>query len=55
MTRRLLIISGLSGSGKSTAARVLEDQGFFVVDNLPLVMLPGFMERAQEGLNPAQI
>jgi UPF0042 nucleotide-binding protein len=53
MTRRLLIISGLSGSGKSTAARVLEDQGFFVVDNLPLVMLPGFMERAREGLNPA--
>ena len=50
MSRRLLIISGLSGSGKSTAARVLEDQGFFVVDNLPLVMLPAFMERAQEGL-----
>jgi len=53
MKRRLLIISGLSGSGKSTAARVLEDQGFFVVDNLPLVMLPGFMERVKEGLNPA--
>ena len=52
MSRRLLIISGLSGSGKSTAARVLEDQGFFVVDNLPLVMLPNFMLRAREGLNP---
>lgn len=52
MSRRLLIISGLSGSGKSTAARVLEDQGFFVVDNLPLVMLPAFMERAQDGLKP---
>jgi len=50
MSRRLLIITGLSGSGKSTAARVLEDQGFFVVDNLPLVMLPNFIERAQEGL-----
>ncbi|HEY5674949.1 MAG TPA: RNase adapter RapZ [Malonomonas sp.] len=50
MSRRLLIISGLSGSGKSTAARVLEDQGFFVVDNLPLVMLPAFMDRVQEGL-----
>ena len=45
-----MIISGLSGSGKSTAARALEDQGFFVVDNLPLVMLPAFMERVQEGL-----
>lgn len=52
MSRRLLIITGLSGSGKSTAAQVLEDQGFFVVDNLPLVMLPDFMQRAQEGLNP---
>jgi len=51
MSRRLLIISGLSGSGKSTAARVLEDQGFFVVDNLPLVMLPSFMERVADGLN----
>lgn len=52
MSRRLLIITGLSGSGKSTAARVVEDQGFFVVDNLPLVMLPDFMQRAGEGLNP---
>ncbi len=52
MSRQLLIITGLSGSGKSTAARVLEDQGFFVVDNLPLVMLPNFMLRAREGLNP---
>jgi len=53
MSRRLVIISGLSGSGKSTAARVLEDQGFFVVDNLPLVMLPEFMERARNNLNAA--
>ncbi len=51
MSRRLLIITGLSGSGKSTAARVLEDCGFFVVDNLPLVMLPDFMQRAREGLD----
>ena len=52
MNRRLLIISGLSGSGKSTAARVLEDHGFFVVDNLPLVMLPALLEHAKGGLNP---
>lgn len=50
MSRRLLIITGLSGSGKSTAVRVLEDQGFFVVDNLPFAMLPDFIQRAQEGL-----
>ncbi len=51
MSRRLLIITGLSGSGKSTAARALEDQGFFVVDNLPLVMLSDFMQRAAESLS----
>ena len=50
MIRRLLIITGLSGSGKSTAARALEDQGFFVVDNLPLVMLPDFVQRAEQSL-----
>lgn len=53
MSQRLLIITGLSGSGKSTAARVLEDRNFFVVDNLPLVMLPDFMQRVQKGLNPS--
>lgn len=41
---RLIIITGLSGSGKSTAARALEDEGFFVVDNLPFVLLPRFLE-----------
>ena len=43
---RLIIITGMSGSGKSTAARALEDEDFFVVDNLPLVMLPKFMQLA---------
>lgn len=41
---RLVILSGLSGSGKTTAARALEDEGFFVVDNLPFVLLPLFLE-----------
>lgn len=41
---RLVVISGLSGSGKSTAARALEDEGFFVVDNLPVVLLPEFLK-----------
>jgi UPF0042 nucleotide-binding protein len=50
MKRRLLIISGLSGAGKSTAAQVFEDRGFFVVDNLPLVMLSDFMRHIQERL-----
>lgn len=41
---RVLLITGLSGSGKSCAARALEDEGFFVVDNLPLDLLPSFVD-----------
>ena len=40
----LLIISGLSGSGKSTAVRVLEDLGYYCVDNIPPTLLPTFIE-----------
>jgi len=36
---RIIIVSGLSGSGKSTAIRALEDLGFFCMDNLPVVLL----------------
>lgn len=51
MTKKpVQIITGLSGSGKSTAARVLEDRGFFVVDNLPLTLLPQCLELTDEGL-----
>ncbi len=39
----VVIITGLSGSGKSTALRALEDIGFFCVDNLPVVLLPRFL------------
>lgn len=48
--RPVYIITGLSGSGKSTAARVLEDRGFFVIDNLPLTLLPQCLELTGEGL-----
>jgi len=41
---RVVIITGLSGSGKSTALRALEDIGFFCVDNLPIVLLPRFLK-----------
>jgi UPF0042 nucleotide-binding protein len=41
---KVVIITGLSGSGKSTALRALEDVGFFCVDNLPVVLLPKFLE-----------
>lgn len=41
---RIVIVTGLSGSGKSTALRALEDIGFFCVDNLPILLLPKFLE-----------
>lgn len=41
---RVVIITGMSGSGKSTALRAMEDIGFFCVDNLPVALLPKFLE-----------
>jgi UPF0042 nucleotide-binding protein len=43
---RLVIVSGRSGSGKSTALDVLEDNGFYCIDNLPAGLLPELAERA---------
>jgi UPF0042 nucleotide-binding protein len=40
----IIIVSGLSGSGKSTALHTLEDLGFYCVDNLPILLLPMFVE-----------
>lgn len=41
---RFVIVTGLSGAGKSQAIRFLEDHGFFCVDNLPPALLPKFTE-----------
>jgi RNase adapter protein RapZ len=43
----IIIITGLSGSGKSFAIRALEDNGFFCVDNLPALLIPKFIDLAQ--------
>jgi UPF0042 nucleotide-binding protein len=48
---RIIIISGLSGSGKSTALKTLEDLGFFCVDNLPVLLLPKFIELCQGSIH----
>jgi RNase adapter protein RapZ len=48
MTAQLAIITGLSGSGKSTVAKAFEDLGYYVVDNLPLPLLRLFLERLVE-------
>ncbi|MGC3962414.1 MAG: RNase adapter RapZ [Rhodocyclaceae bacterium] len=41
---QLTLISGLSGSGKSIALNVLEDAGYYCVDNLPVALLPGLID-----------
>ncbi len=45
---RVVIVTGMSGAGKSTALRALEDLEFFCVDNLPLPLLPSFVETMRE-------
>jgi UPF0042 nucleotide-binding protein len=50
-----VIITGLSGAGRSEAARCLEDLGFFVVDNLPPELLSKMAELAQRPGGPARI
>ena len=45
----ILIVSGLSGAGKSTCLRALEDLGYYCVDNLPVPLLPALVETKQAG------
>ena len=41
---RLVVVTGLSGSGKTAGLKALEDLGFYCVDNLPVELLPNFLE-----------
>lgn len=45
----IIILTGMSGAGKSQAAHVLEDQGYFCIDNLPPVALPGIIATFANG------
>jgi UPF0042 nucleotide-binding protein len=47
--RRILIITGLSGAGKSNALQAFEDAGYFCIDNLPPRMIPAVMETTAQG------
>jgi len=47
--RRIVIITGLSGAGKSNALQAFEDAGYFCIDNLPPRMIPAAMETAAQG------
>jgi len=48
---RIVVITGLSGSGRTTVSRALEDIGYFCVDNLPIRLLPVFLEIQLSGAN----
>jgi UPF0042 nucleotide-binding protein len=55
---QIVIITGLSGSGKTSAVKAFEDLGFFCVDNLPIQLIPTFVElcnRSSETLKRAVI
>ena len=46
---RLLIVTGMSGAGKTQAMQALEDMGYFCVDNIPPVLIPKFSEICRQG------
>jgi UPF0042 nucleotide-binding protein len=47
--RRIIIVTGLSGAGKSNALQAFEDAGYFCIDNLPPRMIPAVMETTAQG------
>ena len=47
----LVIITGLSGSGKGSVLKALEDLGFYSVDNLPVELIPKFAELTRDNAN----
>jgi UPF0042 nucleotide-binding protein len=49
---RLVILTGLSGSGKVSALKVFEDLGYYCVDNLPAELIPSFAELVIESTEP---
>ncbi|GAB4003503.1 RNase adapter RapZ [Nocardioides ultimimeridianus] len=51
---QLVVVTGMTGAGRSTAAKELEDLGFFVVDNLPPSVLPEVVRLVDESQGPRQ-
>ena len=50
----LVVVTGMTGAGRSTAAKELEDLGFYVVDNLPPSLLPDVVRLVDDSLGPTQ-
>lgn len=53
--KRILIVTGQSGSGKSSALQVLEDLGYYCIDNLPLALLPEIVAKLNHENNLEQL
>ncbi len=53
-SQRIVFVSGLSGSGKTTAMAALEDLSFYCVDNLPIQLIPQFLALCTQASTPIQ-
>lgn len=53
-TQRIVFVSGLSGSGKTTAMAALEDLSFYCVDNLPVQLVPQFLDLCTTATSPIE-
>ena len=49
--RRIILISGMSGAGKSSATRILEDMGYLVIDNFPIQLLTNLVDMIEDGVD----
>lgn len=54
-SQRIVIVSGLSGAGKATAVRALEDSGYFCIDNLPVPVIPKILELLAHSVEASKI
>ena len=51
-TKRVILVSGMSGAGKSTATRVLEDMGYHIIDNFPVQLLSLLVDMIETSSDP---
>ena len=51
-TKRVILVSGISGAGKSTATRILEDMGYHIIDNFPVQLLSLLVDMIENSTDP---
>ena len=52
VSKRIILVSGMSGAGKSTATRILEDMGYHIIDNYPVVLVDQFVDMIEVSTDP---